>query len=45
MTPQQIKNKIDELSFWLIHNPSHPDYQIVLKDKLSLERKHLLKND
>lgn len=45
MTPQQIKNKIDELSFWLVHNPSHTDYPIVLKDKIELDRKYLFKND
>ena len=25
MTPQQRKNKIDELEFWLKNNPNHPN--------------------
>lgn len=38
MTPRQIINKIDDLEFWLINNPDHPNYQTVLKDKLSLKK-------
>ena len=42
MTPRQTQNKIEELNFWLTHNPKHPNYQIVLKDKIQLEN-NLLK--
>ncbi|MDV6170204.1 hypothetical protein R1T16_17340 [Flavobacterium sp. DG1-102-2] len=40
MTKTQIKNKLDELDFWLINNPHHPDYQKVLNDKKELDIKY-----
>ena len=42
MTPRQLENKINDLNFWLINNPKHPNHSIVLKDKIELERKHAL---
>ena len=45
MTPRQIENKINELDFWLIHNPTHPDYTTLLKDKRKLEQKRVYKYD
>ena len=32
MTPQQLKNKIETLKFWLEANPNHPDRSIVEAD-------------
>lgn len=37
MTRQQKINKVEELEFWLGANPKHPDYHIVLKDKMQLD--------
>lgn len=36
MTPRQIKNKIDNLDFWLRHNKAHPDYNKVKQQKHNL---------
>lgn len=32
MTPQQLKNKIEELEFWLQNNPSHPNRTTIETD-------------
>lgn len=45
MTPIQIETKIAELGLWLIHNPNHPDYQTVLKDRKNLEQQRTTEND
>jgi len=37
MTPQQIKNKIAELEFWLNNNPHHTYYNVKLNEKKALE--------
>lgn len=26
MSARQLNNKIEDLNFWLQHNPNHPDY-------------------
>lgn len=37
MNRQQIENKIEDLNFWLTHNPSHLDSSKVLSQKRDLE--------
>jgi len=32
MTPQQIKNKIRELEYWLEHNHNHPNRTLIETD-------------
>lgn len=32
MTRTQLKAKIDQLEYWLSHNPDHPDRSTVIKD-------------
>lgn len=39
MTKTDLKSKIDELTGWLTKNEGHPDYTVILKDKMELERK------
>ncbi|MCP1997275.1 hypothetical protein [Flavobacterium sp. HSC-61S13] len=39
MTKADLKVKINELTNWLTKNEGHPDYAIILKDKIELERK------
>lgn len=39
MTPIQISNKIEDLSFWLKHNPNHPDRVTVESDLRNLKNK------
>lgn len=39
MTQEQIKQRITELDYLLIHNPTHTHYSMILKDKLELESK------
>lgn len=41
MTKKQLKNKIEDLEYWLQHNQSHPDYQVILRDKIECERRLL----
>ena len=43
MTPQEIKDKIENLEFWLTNHPEHPSRHLVLNDKRALEL--TLKND
>jgi len=33
MSPKAINNKIADLDFWLVANPEHPDYSMMLKQK------------
>lgn len=33
----QLQEKINALNFWLMCNPTHPNYPVILKDKLELE--------
>jgi len=37
MTIPQIKNKIENLEYWLTNNPAHPQIHNVLNDKKALE--------
>jgi len=37
MTLQQIKNKISELDYWLLNNPTHANRHLVANDKRVLE--------
>jgi hypothetical protein len=42
MTIQQLKNKIEELDFWLKHNGSHEHYATILADKTKLMNQLIL---
>ncbi|GLB51739.1 hypothetical protein NBRC110019_07780 [Neptunitalea chrysea] len=37
-TPTQLKNRIEELSWWLQNNPNHPNRVLIEKDKREAER-------
>lgn len=37
--------KIKQINNWLIHNPQHPDYATMLKDKQHLETQDLNEYD
>ena len=36
MTPQEIKDKIENLDYWLVNNQNSPEYIEVLQDKNNL---------
>lgn len=38
MTPTELRNKVENLDWWLTHNHNHPDYNAILADKKELER-------
>ena len=46
MTSQQIKNKIDELKYWLEHNHNHPNRTTIEGDLRKLtEELEKIEND
>jgi hypothetical protein len=44
MTATAIKNKIENLDFWLTHNPSHADFKTKETEKKNLEYQLLQNN-
>lgn len=43
MSETQLKNKIEDLDFWLRHNPRHPDYCIKYQEREKLIKQQLQK--
>lgn len=38
MSSVQIKNQIEDLDFWLRHNPNHPDYCLKHQKREALKK-------
>lgn len=41
MSNNQLKNKIEDLDFWLKHNPKHPDYCLKYQERQKLIKQQL----
>ena len=44
MSDNQLKNRIEDLNFWLRHNPNHPDYCIKYQEREKLINQKLQKS-
>ncbi len=41
MSEQLLKNKIDDLNFWLSHNKHHPDYCLKHQEREQIKKQQL----